>query len=55
MSRPRTYTEERISTQVRIPASTHRRLRKEAADRDVSVNYLINRAVDQFLRDLKRP
>jgi predicted HicB family RNase H-like nuclease len=55
MPRPRTYTERRVSTQVRLPVRTHRRLHEEAQARDVSVNYLINRAVDDFLEGLRPP
>jgi hypothetical protein len=55
MARPRIYEEKRVTTAVRLPESAHDELRKAALERDVSVNYLINRAVDHYLRDLPKP
>lgn len=49
MARPKTYTEERVATAVRLPTSLHRRLHDVALDRDVSVNLLVTRAVTDFL------
>jgi hypothetical protein len=49
MARPRTYLEDRVATAVRLPASVHRRLHEAAADRDVSANLLVTRAVTEFL------
>jgi predicted transcriptional regulator len=49
MARPRTYTERRIATAVRLPESVHRRLHEAAADRDISANLLVTRAVAEFL------
>jgi hypothetical protein len=49
MARPRIYAEARIATAVRLPASVHERLHAAAADRDVSVNLLVTRAVTDFL------
>ncbi len=52
MARPRIYAEERVSTQVRLPAELHRELHREAGDRDVSVNLLVTRAVEHYLTRL---
>lgn len=52
MARPRTYTEKRVATAVRLPESVHRRLHDAAADRDVSANLLVTRAVDDYLHRL---
>ena len=49
MARPRTCEENRIATAVRLPESVHRRLHEAAADRDVSVNLLVTRAVGEYL------
>ena len=49
MGRPTTYVEARIATAVRLPVSVHRRLHEVAADRDVSVNLLVTRAVCDYL------
>ena len=49
MARPRTYEEERIATAVRLPESVHRRLHQAAADRDVSANLLVTRAICDYL------
>jgi len=52
MARPRLYGENRVATAVRLPESIHRRLHDAAADRDVSVNLLIVRAIGEFLERL---
>ena len=52
MARPRTYDEPRVATAIRLPVSLHEQLRTVAAERDVSVNYLVIRAVSAYLRDL---
>jgi predicted transcriptional regulator len=49
MARPRIYDEDRVATAIRLPVSVHAELRRLARARDVSVNYLINRAVDELL------
>ena len=49
MARPRTYQERRIATAVRLPESVHRRLHEAAANRDISANLLVTRAVTDFL------
>lgn len=49
MGRPRACGEDRIATAVRLPVSIHRRLHEVAADRDVSANLLVTRAVVDYL------
>lgn len=46
--RPRVYGE-RVHTVIRIPTQLHARLREAADDRDVSVNWLVLRALEDFL------
>jgi predicted transcriptional regulator len=45
-------TRERISTAIRLPVELHGALQRQAEERDVSVNYLVTRAVDYYLRRL---
>ena len=49
MARPRIYEEERVATAIRLPLSLHSDLRRLAHARDVSVNYLITRAVEELV------
>ena len=49
MARPRLYNEERITTAVRLPEALHSRVRGVAAQRDVSVNLLVERALAHYL------
>jgi predicted HicB family RNase H-like nuclease len=41
MERPRTHTDPRITTAVRLPQSLYERLKDEAAERDTSLNHLV--------------
>jgi predicted transcriptional regulator len=52
MPRPRTYDEARHATAVRLPEALHRRLRTEAAARQVSANLLVERAIAEYLDHL---
>lgn len=52
MARPRTYTEPRIPTAVRLPESVHRRLHEVAEERAVSANLLVTKAVEDYLERL---
>ncbi|MGO8864164.1 MAG: hypothetical protein ACLQRH_25840 [Acidimicrobiales bacterium] len=52
MSRPRVYDEPRVATAIRLPASLHGELQSAASARDVSVNFLVTRAVSAFLARL---
>lgn len=49
MGRPKRYAEQRVPTAVRLPISIYRRLHKAAADRDVSANLLVTRALTEYL------
>lgn len=42
----------RISTAIRLPVDLHAELQRRAEERDVSVNYLVTRAVHHYLRQL---
>ena len=52
MSRPRVYYEPRVATAIRLPTSLHEELQSVASERDVSVNFLVTRAVSTFLSQL---
>jgi predicted DNA-binding ribbon-helix-helix protein len=49
MARPKIYEEDRVATAIRLPITMHSDLRRLAHTRDVSVNYLITRAVEELL------
>ena len=49
MARPKIYEERRVATAVRLPASVHAELQRLARARDVSVNYVVTRAVEELL------
>lgn len=40
---------ERIHTAIRIPREIHEQLTRAADEREVSVNWLVNRALEDFL------
>lgn len=52
MPRPRTHTEDRVTTAFRLPKDLHLRLQEAAADRDLSANYLAVKAIEEFLDHL---
>lgn len=52
MGRPRTCEEPRVATAIRLPASLHDELQAVASERDVSVNFLVTRAVVHYLQRL---
>ena len=52
MARPKIYDEPRVATAVRFPASLRGKLDKAAEARDVSVNFLVTRAVTDYLAKL---
>ena len=52
MGRPRIHEEPRVATAIRLPTSLRDELRTVAAERDVSVNLLVTRAVVDYLRRL---
>lgn len=39
----------RVSTAVRVPEALHARLDATATERDVSINYLVVRAIERYL------
>jgi hypothetical protein len=55
MSRPKIYDEPRVATAIRLPSSLHGELQSAASERDVSVNFLVTRAVSTFLAQLPPP
>jgi hypothetical protein len=52
MSRPKLYDEPRVATAIRLPTSLYEELQSAAGARDVSVNFLVTRAVSSFLAQL---
>lgn len=46
------YEEPRVATAIRLPRSLRDELQKAAAERDVSVNFLVTRAVHDYLERL---
>ena len=52
MARPKLYEERRIPTAVRIPESLHQRLQEAAEEREISVNLLIIKAIENHLEHL---
>lgn len=48
-------SEKRIATAVRLPEHLHNELQQQAELRDVSVNFLVVRAVTQYLEGLPDP
>ncbi len=46
--RPREY-DDRVSTSIRLPVDLHQRLSVAAEERELSVNYLVNKAIADFL------
>lgn len=55
MGRPRFYDEPRVTTAIRLQASLHNDLPTAAVTRDVSANFLVTRAVSDYLRTLPLP
>jgi predicted HicB family RNase H-like nuclease len=49
MARPKVHQGDRITTAVRIPRELHDRLRQAADDRQVSVNLLLVKALEDYL------
>jgi hypothetical protein len=55
VGRPKQYPEPRVATAVRIPVSLRDQLRAAAAERDVSANLLVTRALADYLERLPPP
>jgi predicted HicB family RNase H-like nuclease len=51
----RTSSEKRIATAVRLPEDLHDELQRQADRRDVSVNFLVVRAVQRYLESAPDP
>jgi predicted HicB family RNase H-like nuclease len=49
MGRPRVHTEDRVTTAVRVPKTLHDRVRAAAHERQVGVNFLVVRALEEYL------
>ena len=49
MPRPKTYKNERVQMQIRLPAKIRLRLEKESERRTVSKNFLVERAIEEML------
>ena len=49
MARPKLYEGKRVTTAVRVPEPLHSRLTTAAAEREISVNYLVLKAVEDYL------
>lgn len=47
--RPKEHYEDRVTTAVRIPRKLHKQLKREAVERDSSVNHLIVKAAQFYL------
>ena len=45
----------RTTTAIRFPSDTHAALAKAAEDRDLSMNFIVNRAVEDYLDRLLPP
>ena len=54
MGRPKIYEEPRVATAIRLPVSLRDELQAAAIERDVSVNFLVTRAVLDYLRRLPK-
>lgn len=51
MSRPKVHGD-RVTTQIRLPVDLHDRLQQAAEERDVSVNFLVVKALEDYLARL---
>lgn len=49
MPRPKASEEKRVQLQIRLPVTLREQLRQEASLRDVSTNYVITRAIEEWL------
>lgn len=46
------HKEKRVTTAIRVPERLHAQLSRAAEERDLSVNYLVVRAIEDFLERL---
>ena len=49
MSRPKTQPDDRVATQIRLNKELHDGLVVAAGERDLSVNWLVNAAIKEYL------
>jgi predicted HicB family RNase H-like nuclease len=49
VGRPRVHDEERVTTAVRVPRGLHDRVRAAADERQVAVNLLVVKALEDYL------
>jgi hypothetical protein len=49
VARPKIHREPRVTTAVRLPASLHERLQRAATEREVAVNLLIVKSLEDYL------
>ncbi len=49
MARPKVHKENRVTTAIRVPERLHSKLARAAEERDLSVNYLVVRAIEDFM------
>lgn len=49
MARPRIHPEDRVTTAVRVPKELYDDLRKAANERQLSVNFLVVKALEDFV------
>ena len=52
MARPKKYLERRVTTAIRLPERLHRDLEATAQERDTSINHLLVKAAEFYLRHL---
>lgn len=52
MPRPKKFQDKRITTAVRLPEALHQRLQQTADERDTSINHLLVKAAELYLRHL---
>jgi hypothetical protein len=52
---PSQTTKKRVATAVRLPEDLHAELARQADERDVSVNFLVVRAVTKYLENAPDP
>lgn len=49
MARPKVHHEERVTTALRVPRSLHERLKQAAEERQVAVNLIAVKALEEYL------
>jgi predicted transcriptional regulator len=52
LGRPTKYAKARTATAIRLPPEMHERLRDAADERDVAMNFLVIKAIGEFLERL---